>query len=90
MKPRYNKSEIMKEAHFNKKYSGMTMSEALKRAWSVAKFYVLKDEESEKEIRIDNEIKEFQKKNTRVSNMNYLANTLNNSYNRGSSAYYGD
>lgn len=90
MQSRYNKSEIMKSAHFDVKYSGMTMSQALKRAWSVAKFYVQKDEESERELIKDNEIKGIQKKNTRVSDMSYLANTLNNSYNRGSSAYYGD
>ena len=90
MKTRYNKSEIMKSAHFDVKYSGMTMSQALKRAWSVARFYVEKDEESEVAVKEDNEIKAFQQRTTRVSNMNYLANTLNKSYNRGSSAYYGD
>ena len=87
---KFNKSKIMKEAHYWRSVLGYTMSEALSMAWRNAKTKVRLNEEAKVKNEADRLMRENRAKNTRVANMSYLANTLTDYYNRGSRAYYGD
>lgn len=86
----YNKSKIMKEAHYWRRVLGLTMSEALKMSWRNAKTKVRKETEARAKSEAYKVMKQNEANNTRVSDMSYLADSLTNYYNRGNGAYFGD
>lgn len=86
----YNKSRIMKEAHYWRSVLGYTMSEAMKMAWKNAKTKVRLNEEAKVRNEADRLLREKVAKNTKVADMSHLANSLTNYYSRGNGAYYGD
>lgn len=87
---KFNKSKIMKEAHYLRNVLNYTMSEALSMAWRNAKTKVRLNEEAKARNEADRLMRENREKNARVADMSYLANTLIDYYNRSSRAYYGD
>lgn len=86
----YNKSAIMKEAHYWRRVLGYTMSRCLKMAWNNAKTQIRLKEERIAKNEAYRIMKEKQAKNTIVTDMSYLANSLSSYYNRGSGVYFGD
>lgn len=88
MKTTYNLSKIMKEAHYWKKVLGYTMSEALKMSWRNAKKAVSIQVEARAKNEVYEKMYAERAKNTKVSDMSYLANTLTAFYRSG--AYTGD
>lgn len=86
----YNKSAIMKEAHYWRSVLGYTMGEALSMAWRNAKTAIARKEKAKREYEADQKMRTERAKNTKVADMSYMVNTLTNYYNRGSNAYYGD
>lgn len=84
----YNKSKIMKEAHYWKKVLGYTMSESMKMAWRNAKSVVKRNEEAKAENEAYNKMYTERAKNTKRCDMSYMANTLTNYY--SSNGYKAD
>lgn len=87
---KYNKSAIMKEAHYWRAVLGYTMSEALAMAWRNAKSAITREKEAMRKYEADQAMREERAKKTIVADMSHLASSLVDYYNRGSSAYYGD
>lgn len=84
----YNKSKIMKEAHYWKKVLGYTMSESMKMACRNAKSVVKRNEEAKAENEAYDKMYAERAANTNVCDMSYMANTLTNYY--SSNGYKAD
>lgn len=84
----YNKSSIMREAHYMRKVLGISMSDALKMTWNNAKTVIARRIESLKKEKEYQALKARQKINTKVADMSYLANSLHSFYQ--SRAYQAD
>ncbi len=83
---KYNKSAIMREAHYMRKVLKLTMSEALKMVWNNAKIVIANKEARIRKEQEYTKMAEVKAARIKMADMSYLANTLtsyyaNNAYN---------
>ena len=88
MKATYNKSQIMKEAHYWRKVLGYTMGKALSMAWSNAKSVAAANNNRVERAKIVAQNAAYRAKNTESVDMSHLSRSLKNYY--ANHAYNGD